>query len=171
MNPSIDILNQTFESLTVKTRAGSAPDGSAVWQCQCKCGKFIKVVSSDLRFGHTQSCGCTRKNLDRFIRPVAYGMLHSAKSRAKGYGLPFSITIDDIVVPLICPILGIPLELGKKQVQDSSPSLDRVYPEKGYVRGNVLVVSHKANRLKNELSPEGLIDLGKQFRKLWRSLQ
>jgi hypothetical protein len=50
-------------------------------------------------------------------------------------------------------VLGIVLEFGKtseKAWRDNSPSLDRIVPEKGYVRDNVLVVSYRANRIKND---------------------
>lgn len=44
-----------------------------------------------------------------------------------------------------------PLALGSG-LSDMSPSLDRLIPSKGYVKGNVVVVSWRANRLKNNAS-------------------
>ncbi len=72
-----------------------------------------------------------------------------AKIRAEGKGLPFDITVEDIFIPDICPILGIPLVVGTGKLHDGSPSLDRKHPELGYVKGNVAVLSHKANAIKN----------------------
>lgn len=61
------------------------------------------------------------------------------------------MVLEDILVPDTCPILGISLKAGVR-VTDASPSLDRVINELGYVRGNVRVISHKANRIKSNAS-------------------
>lgn len=84
------------------------------------------------------------------LEQVARGMLRAAKARATLKGLPFNLTLDDIHIPQRCPILGIPLIVGQPQATDNSPSLDRVKPEMGYVRGNCLVVSNRVNRIKND---------------------
>ncbi len=73
----------------------------------------------------------------------------NARNRAKAKGIEFSISIADIVVPSICPILGIPLEVATVHVRDGSPSIDRIDPSKGYVLGNIQVISHKANTMKS----------------------
>lgn len=77
-------------------------------------------------------------------------MLQRAKSRAELKGLDFSITEEDIDIPESCPVLGIPLEKGTGVATDASPSLDRLRPSKGYVPGNVAVISYKANRIKSD---------------------
>ena len=56
--------------------------------------------------------------------------------------------------PDYCPILGIKLELNNKTTADNSPSFDKVLPERGYVKGNVQIISYKANRLKSNMSIE-----------------
>jgi hypothetical protein len=77
-------------------------------------------------------------------------MWRSAKGRAKKLGLPFSISPEDIIIPEICPVLGIPLVIASDSGNDNSPSLDRIIPELGYVPGNVAVISRRANRIKND---------------------
>lgn len=74
-----------------------------------------------------------------------------AKDRAIARNLPFTITRNDVVVPTICPVLGIPLKTGQKRAA-TSPSLDRIQPRLGYVPGNIRVVSDRANRLKGSLT-------------------
>lgn len=93
-------------------------------------------------------------------------MLGSARARATRRGIPCTIEVDDIVIPRRCPLLGIPLRqsLGKQGPGDNSPTLDRVNPDKGYVPGNVLVISNRANRIKNDASPQ---DLRKLAEALW----
>lgn len=72
-----------------------------------------------------------------------------AHRRAAQRRVPFSISLQSIVIPATCPALGIPIILGEKR-SDNSPSLDRLVPDKGYVPGNVRVISDKANRLKGD---------------------
>jgi hypothetical protein len=74
-----------------------------------------------------------------------------AHRRAASRGVPFSITIQAIVIPRVCPVLGIPIVLGEQR-SENSPSLDRITPKLGYVPGNVRVISDKANRLKGDRS-------------------
>lgn len=73
-----------------------------------------------------------------------------AKERAKKNALPFSITPDDLLVPTHCPVLGIPLSRQREQNRDCSPTVDRFIPERGYVVGNVAVISYRANSLKRD---------------------
>lgn len=77
-------------------------------------------------------------------------MLSHAKKRAYENGLEFDITVDDVVVPEFCPVFGTPLRVNDGVRDDNSPTLDRIDNTKGYVKGNVLVISWKANRLKND---------------------
>lgn len=83
-------------------------------------------------------------------------MLRDARGRAKRKGLPFSITKADIAIPELCPVLGIPLIRSTGSVSPASPSLDRIDNSKGYIPGNVCVISHRANMLKNSASLDEL---------------
>lgn len=89
-------------------------------------------------------------------------MLTRIRTRAKKYNIPFDLTIDDIKIPDRCPILNIPIIRecilgGKKGPKASSPSLDRFDNTKGYIKGNVHVISNKANVMKSSASPEDLL--------------
>ena len=75
-------------------------------------------------------------------------MLSRAKARAKRYGREFDLIPEDITVPSICPLLNIPISWDS-HVLDNRPSLDRLDNSKGYIKGNAVVISHRANRLKN----------------------
>jgi hypothetical protein len=81
-------------------------------------------------------------------------LLACAKDRAAKAGFPFNIVLEDLTIPACCPILGIPLRLNTKGFQDSSPTVDRIVPELGYVAGNVAVVSFRANRVKSNGTAE-----------------
>ena len=69
------------------------------------------------------------------------GLLKTAKHRAIKRGIEFNIDLSDIVIPDVCPILGIPLVIadgtGKAGGRMNSPSLDRIDNTKGYVKGNI----------------------------------
>jgi hypothetical protein len=80
-------------------------------------------------------------------------MLIRSRARAKKLGLEFNLEESDIVIPKICPVLGIPLyfsNTGKKGATDNTPTLDRVDNSKGYLKGNVFVISSRANLLKRD---------------------
>ena len=78
-------------------------------------------------------------------------LVERAKQRARRKNLPYGLRRQDLVIPTHCPVLGIPLVIGAKR-SDASPSLDRIDPRKGYVPGNVRVISDRANRLKGDRS-------------------
>lgn len=92
-------------------------------------------------------------------------MLRNARYRAKRDGLPCTITEEDLELPSHCPVLGRRLVLseGRQGGCDDSPSLDKIVPELGYVPGNIIVVSQKANRLKNQLSTEQLVAFARTY--------
>lgn len=81
-------------------------------------------------------------------------MFNTAKRRAKDKGVDFNLDISDIVIPSVCPVLGIPLAAKRGCVDPASPSLDRIIPSKGYVKGNVQVISHRANSIKSNATIE-----------------
>jgi hypothetical protein len=81
-------------------------------------------------------------------------LLQNARTRAKKYSVPFEIDIKDIKIPTHCPYLGLKLE---PFTEWSSPSLDKIRPELGYVNGNVQVVSNLANTMKSSASVEQLV--------------
>jgi hypothetical protein len=80
-------------------------------------------------------------------------MCSSSRVRARQIGVPFKLVPDDIraVWPADgrCPVLGMPLQAGKGKLQDASPTLDRLNNQWGYVRGNIAVISYRANRAKS----------------------
>jgi hypothetical protein len=73
-----------------------------------------------------------------------------------------TITSADIVIPTYCPALGIKLKaaVGVKSNRDLSPSLDRIDPSKGYVPGNVQVISYLANKIKQNAKGHMVLRVG-----------
>jgi len=79
-------------------------------------------------------------------------MLSRAKDTAKRRGLECTITAEDIVIPTHCPIFGTPLLATPGKVSPNSPSIDRIDNSRGYVPGNIIVISFRANRIKSDAS-------------------
>lgn len=76
----------------------------------------------------------------------------SARRRTKGKGVPFNLTIDYVesILTDCCPIFNTEFKwIGNKKTLDTSPTLDRIVPALGYVIGNVVVISNKANSIKS----------------------
>lgn len=79
-------------------------------------------------------------------------LLQEAKTRAKKRGFAFDVTEEELSIPQVCPVLGIPITLHAARRADGSPSLERIDRDKGYVSGNVIVISWRANRIKSDAS-------------------
>jgi hypothetical protein len=93
---------------------------------------------------------------ERRIANPAKQLWSNASQRAKKFGTPFDISPDDIVIPTHCPVFGKKFVLGQGKHYPWAPSLDRIIPKLGYVKGNIAVISHRANVLKGNASVEEL---------------
>jgi len=93
-------------------------------------------------------------------------MLSRAKRRAKRDSIVFDLSEEELKIPETCPVLNIPLQRSEKIVSPNSPSLDRIIPEKGYVKGNIIVISNMANTIKQNATPEQIIAVGEFYKKL-----
>lgn len=80
-------------------------------------------------------------------------LLNLAKGRAKRKGIDFLITADDLSDPVFCPLqphLALDYDKRGKGTAPNSPTIDRIDPDKGYVPGNVWIISAQANRMKSD---------------------
>jgi len=99
---------------------------------------------------------------DSFKRMV----LGRCKERAKNKGIEFNITIEDIIVPKYCPILNIELKPFNKQGGSyNSPSIDRIDNSKGYIKGNIQVISKRANMIKTDATLEEILLVAEYLKK------
>lgn len=105
------------------------------------------------RENHDREKKKRREYITRYrVTHPEHEMLKRAKNRAKSGGLAFDLSLEDIVIPECCPILGVKLARGTRY----APSLDRRDPELGYIKENIWVISRKANVMKNDASAEEL---------------
>lgn len=180
----IDLTGKTFGRLTVIKYDYTTPKGEAHWLCKCECGKKKTIMGKSLRVGQTQSCGCYQKEIcsgqNNYQAKKAiekHGIYFSSEDpyyiqamcimqRAKKVKIPvgfnsiieFANYIKEIT-PAKCPVFNRKLVRGKGQSHSWSPSVDKIIPKKGYVKGNIQVVSYLANSMKRDASPSQL----KQF--------
>ena len=159
----LSYVGQTYGRLTILEQYSDKKN--VFFKCKCECGNIKDKVRKDYIIGpkaEVTSCGCRLKELHQERREKGINeisaMWSRAKYRAKQKGLEFTIEQDDITIPETCPLLGIPLicHRGKGSQQGNSPSLDRIDPTKGYIKGNVWVISNRANTLKNDASLQEL---------------
>lgn len=99
----------------------------------------------------------------KFTEDPQHYLWYVARTRSRQKGTEFTITKKDVIIPDICPILEIPLTKGDGYLPNSM-SLDRVDNTKGYIPGNVRVISRKANLMKSSLTLDVLEKLIKYIK-------
>lgn len=85
-------------------------------------------------------------------------LYNSCRQRAKKESLEFNITPDEIKIPDLCPYLNVPMQFGDRY----APSVDRIDNTKGYITGNIQVISTLANRMKNCATEEELLSFARR---------
>lgn len=87
-------------------------------------------------------------------------MVKRAQDRARLKNVKFDISWEDVKHVTVCPILEIPLNWGETTNEGGrnidTPSLDRIVPELGYIKGNVRIISNLANMMKNSANRKQL---------------
>ena len=120
-----------------------------------KCGKCLKIKkfidfrkNKNAAFGYSYFCKeCDNQRI--YTRDKRKVLLNAAKKRSKDNNLEFNLDINDILLPQKCPILGIDLQFNTGKAQSNSYSIDRIDNNKGYIKGNIQIISFKANTIKN----------------------
>lgn len=125
--------------------------------------KFSLIEKWNVNSGTKDICKkCSTKirqieKLNRDWKVDASKLLYkNIKSRCKRTGREFSIELEDIIIPEKCPVFGFELKREDKRTWMYAPSVDRIDSSKGYIKGNVTVVSRRANILKRDATVEEL---------------
>jgi hypothetical protein len=125
-----------------------------------RCGKCNSVKNfSEFRknknsaFGYSYFCKeCDKSRV--YSTDKRRILLNAAKKRAKDNCIDFDIDINDIILPEKCPVLGIELKFNSNKADFNSYSIDRIDNSKGYVKGNIQIISFKANTIKSSATLE-----------------
>jgi len=143
----------------------------------------MSSTSKQFSFGDIREDGFlfdqyTKDGKARWYNPQSYcrkriaTVMCSARKRAAIKQIPFDVTLDYLfsIFPEDnkCPVFGITLSWGDREGRNNSPSLDRIHPALGYVEGNVMWISHYANRLKSDHTLDTLRTLLAFYEKLER---
>jgi hypothetical protein len=118
--------------------------------------RYRKLDATKARFRRERRV--RRKTIDGWINASILRL----KYRADKKGVPFTLTRKYLrkIYPddNKCPVLGVEFELGNG-MSPYSPSVDRLKPERGYVKGNVAVICHRANAVKHDASWEEILEV------------
>lgn len=87
-------------------------------------------------------------------------MFMEAKKRSLEKKIECTITPCDIVIEERCPICNVILQQGHGSKIESSPTLDRINPNYGYVANNIAVICWECNRIKNDASANRHLQIG-----------
>lgn len=146
----------------------------AMKQCT-KCKQLLLVdqfhKSRNQKNGLDNQCKSCRNTYAQLnpVMVITRNMLGSAKRTARKKSVPFDIDIDFIRKMVgenaqfasHCPIFKTRLEWSCRRSDTNgplpnSPSIDRIDPAKGYVKGNVWIISNRANTIKSNATHEEL---------------
>jgi hypothetical protein len=123
----------------------SNKDGAFGYQHHCKkCSTKYKQINKE------QAAKIHKKNHQKDYR---LALIRAAKHRAKEKNIPFDITKDDLELIWKCPVLGIDI-FSAGLNNPNAPSIDRIIPCFGYIKGNVKIISRRANTLKGDATLE-----------------
>lgn len=127
--------------------------------CKKRCGSCTVIwnrkKARDWYKGNIRLCRkrASKRLTEKLRDDPKYRLWSRAKARARELGLDFNLEQEDIKIPDRCPILKTDFEYKTYYTM----SLDRIDSSKGYIKGNVWVISHKANAMKNSATEEELI--------------
>ena len=93
----------------------------------------------------------TRKN---YIYQEMRAKYRAKKANAIRSGVEFSVSFGELEFPTHCPVLGIELDYFADGRAENAVTFDRLDSSKGYVSGNVAIISWRANRIKNNGTAE-----------------
>jgi hypothetical protein len=162
----LDLKNKRFGRLIVLKDSGKRNYGTIVWECQCECGNFCFVTSSNLNYGTTSSCGCHKAELDKRSgiksrgwkghEGISLSFFNAIKHNAKKRNIDFKITISYIWDLYLfqnkkCSISGVDIKFkSNHRTPDGTVSLDRIDSSKGYIKGNVQWIHKDLQKMKWE---------------------
>lgn len=133
------VINKYFPSLKKQLR-GKMLDASL---------KREKVIKD--RFDKTGRY--TGRHLDDISRRMS-DSFRRKRQNAKNSKWGWDLSFHDIEWNTVCPIFGVEIDWFAEKANPFSPSYDRVDPKLGYVKGNVIIISLRANVIKNNGTAE-----------------
>ena len=177
-----DVTGNRYGRLTVIAHDSKNERGEHLWLCRCDCGTEKAYLGTSFKYGKTKSCGCLHKEIISGVNNYqakralkkhgeyiassdpwydrACSLIQHANKKKVPVGFEssaeFALYIRSIA-PENCPVFGEPMSKGTKDRHTFSPSVDKIIPEKGYVKGNIQVISWLANAMKRDATKDQLV--------------
>lgn len=168
------------EKEKTRIRVPSFDENGHLYCHSCKTYKpieeFYKDSSAKCRNGYSReckTCESKRKKIQRanrntndknnFLKRLLYG----CKSRALQYKIPYDLTLDYMIDVFDsqngkCALSGLDMTTIRKSGKNPfNASIDRIVPNRGYIKGNVRLVCNHINMMRSNLEDEQLIDFCK----------
>lgn len=168
------VLRFTRAEISKRSKARRVANGKeAAYHARADVREQKSLTSSAWREANPEKVAATYRRWEEKKGPLGL-LLHRARRGADQRNLEFSITAADLLpLPSHCPVLGIELDYVGGVGRDprasnkyTRASVDRKDSSKGYVPGNVLVVSWRANTLKSDATPLELRQLADFYGRL-----
>lgn len=133
--------------------------------------KEIKIITNEVINNLYNEYGETIMLMNKYKLPAPSktirNKLYNSATKRINENINFDIISEDIKLVKTCPFLNIPLEYNNSKMTKYSASLDRIDPLKGYIKDNIQVISHLANRMKNSATPEELLTFSNSIIKMY----
>ncbi len=94
--------------------------------------------------------------------------LDNIRQRAKKLGVPFDLELSDLNKVTMCPVFNVKLERGARGPTQTSPSVDRIDPKRGYTKDNIQIMSNLANVMKQDATKEQLLQFAEWIFKTYK---
>jgi len=105
-----------------------------------------------------------QKVIDNRLKDWEKYLFNSVKRRAIQKEFEFNIEVCDIIIPDVCPYLKTPItKIHGKGVVWTNPSVDRIDSSKGYIKGNIEVISYLANTMKQGANKQQLLSFARSI--------
>lgn len=153
-----------------------------------KCGEVKPlsefIGSSRNKSGYAALCITCNRERDRAYRQSCIEkdlvewklteLIRTSKRRARETGIEHDLDLNYLreILPECCPYLGAKFHweskagCGNRATHPHSPSIDRIDGSKGYIKGNVAIVSHRANTIKHNATEQELFRIGRAVSRL-----
>ena len=144
-----------------RRRTGEQLEKHRIWQTGYRARNREIINLKQKVYSQTPDAKQNRK--EYYARNRVSMLLRQARKRARAKNLQMNITAMDLVIPELCPVLQIPITPGGPD-RDHWPSIDRFDNARGYVVGNVRIISCRANYLKSDATIDELEKVIKYMR-------
>lgn len=164
-NRYLNLKGQRFGQLVAKTYIWGKR-GQTYWECDCDCGKTVRVMRNSLTTGKRTDCGTHKKSPKdshkwKGIDDIPGTFFNKLKRHAKRRGIKNTVSNQYIVDTLYaqnnkCALSGDEIWFDGLL---TNGSIDRIDSSKGYEEGNIQWVTINVNFAKQRLSNKDFIEL------------